>query len=400
MLFVGAAVVVCMAGIYTIGGIVAPVFLALTLVLTVRPLVTWLNGHHVPKLLSGFIGLITVYVVLAMILLAITFALTQFIQAVPQFAPQAQQLYSQLSSLLTSFGVSQEAIRAFLVTFDFTRLIGLATGLFGQITGSATFVFTLVLFIAFVAVDLIDVSERSRVLNAVRPNLAAALVDFSWRVRKYWIVATIFGIAVALINMGILAWLQIPLVLTWGILAFVTAYIPNVGFIIGMVPPAVMALLAKGWQTMVIMVVAYVVVNFIASMIIQPKVTGDAVGLNISTTFASLIFWAIILGPMGPILAVPLTLFFKGILFDSEVRTRWLSVFLGGDLDDVTPGESAPPLQAPPVVDDPDLPSAREQNDGPHDVAAEPAEAVEAESVEAADAEGDDEKAEPDDRSS
>ena len=154
-------------------------------------------------------------------------------------------------------------------------------------------------------IDLTDTTEQRSKLAQLRPNLAAALLDFSWRVRKYWIVNTIFGICVALINMGILAWLQIPLVLTWGILAFVTAYIPNVGFIIGMVPPALMALLARDFQTMVIMVGLYVVVNFIASMVIQPKVTGDAVGLNITTTFISLVFWSIIIGPLGPILAVP-----------------------------------------------------------------------------------------------
>ena len=361
MLYIGTAVTVCMAGIYVMHDLFAPVFLALTLVLTVRPLVNWLTRLGLPKMVSGFIGLVTVYVVLALILLAMSFALTQFVQAMPQFTDEVQTLYNQVSAWLSSLGVSQDAIQQFLGTFDFTRLIGLVTGLFGQISGAATFVFTLFLFIAFIAVDMMDFTQRENALVAVRPGLAAALLDFSWRVRKYWIVNTIFGLAVALINMGILTWLQIPLVLTWGILAFVTAYIPNIGFIIGMIPPALIALLARGWQTMVIMVGAYLVVNFIASMIIQPKVTGDAVGLNISTTFASLIFWAVIIGPMGPILAVPLTLFFKCLLFDAEPRTRWLSIFLGGSLDGLVPGSGVPPREAPPVVDHPELRSASQQ---------------------------------------
>jgi len=114
------------------------------------------------------------------------------------------------------------------------------------------------------------------------------------------------------------------------------------------------------------------VVNFIASMIIQPKVTGEAVGLNISTTFASLIFWSIIIGPMGAILAVPLTLFFKCILFDSEGRTRWMSVFLGGSLDDDDSDDTVAPVTAPPVQDEPELEDAPAEPVD-HEEAAEPA---------------------------
>ena len=339
MLNAGAAIVVCLVGIYFIRDVVAPVFLAMTLVLTARPLVLWLNDRRVPKMISALIGMLVVFLVLLAILFAVTVAMIQFVQAVPAYADRFNQLYTQVSDQLVAWGVHQETITEWLRTFDFSRLLGWVTGVMSGVGFWATFLGSLFLFVAFVSVDLTDTSKQRAKLAVLRPNLADALLDFSWRVRKYWIVNTIFGLCVALINMGILAWLQIPLVLTWGILSFVTAYIPNVGFIIGMVPPALMALLARDTQTMLIMVAAYVVVNFIASMVIQPKVTGDAVGLNITTTFISLVFWSIIIGPMGAILAVPLTLFCKSILFDSDPQTRWLSIFLGGNLDDIpTPG--------------------------------------------------------------
>ena len=355
MLYAGAAIVACLVGVYFIRDVVAPVFLAMTLVLTARPLVLWLNAHRVPKFLSALIGMLVVFLVLFAILLAVTVAMIQFVAAMPAYADRFNALYSQASAQLMAWGVSQETITQWVTTFDYSRLLGYVTGVMGQVGFWVTFLGSLFLFVAFISIDLTDTGEGGTKLARVRPNLAAALLDFSWRVRKYWIVNTIFGIAVALINMGILAWLQIPLILTWGILAFVTAYIPNVGFIIGMVPPALMALLARDLQTMVIMVVAYLVVNFIASMVIQPKVTGDAVGLNITTTFISLVFWAIIIGPLGPILAVPLTLFCKSVLFDADPRTRWLSVFMGGSLDNLVTGEEVPPVQAPAVVEDDEI---------------------------------------------
>ncbi len=357
MLYAGAAIVACLVGVYFIRDVVAPVFLAMTLVLTARPLVLWLNAHRVPKFLSALIGMLVVFLVLFAILLAVTVAMIQFVAAMPAYADRFNALYSQASAQLMAWGVSQETITQWVTTFDYSRLLGYVTGVMGQVGFWVTFLGSLFLFVAFISIDLTDTGEGGTKLARVRPNLAAALLDFSWRVRKYWIVNTIFGLAVAAINMGILTWLQIPLVITWGILAFVTAYIPNIGFIIGMVPPALMALLARDLQTMVIMVVAYLVVNFIASMVIQPKVTGDAVGLNITTTFISLVFWSIIIGPLGAILAVPLTLFCKGIFFDADPRTRWLSIFLGGNLDNVVPGaaEPVPPLEAPAVTEEPEV---------------------------------------------
>ena len=355
LLYVGAAAVAVLIGVFFVRDVVAPVFLAITLVLTVRPLVRWLGEHRVPKFLASLVGILVVYLVLSAILFALVIALTQFIQSMPAYAAEFNALYNQAATQLGAWGVSQNMITEWLRTFDYTRILGYATGVLGQLGFWATFLGSLFLFVPFAAVDMTDTTERRSKLALWRPNLAAGLADFSWRVRTYWVVNTIFGLAVALVNMGILAWLQVPLVLTWGILSFVTAYIPNIGFIIGLVPPSLMALLAKGPQTMLILMGLYLTVNFIASMVIQPKVTGDAVGLNITTTFISLVFWSLIIGPLGAILAVPLTLFCKGILFDADPRTRWLPVFLGGHLDDVPPPETVPPLQAPPVVDDPEL---------------------------------------------
>jgi len=353
-----AAVVVTLAGVYVVRDVVAPVFLSITLVITARPLVVRLTKRGVNRILSMFIGMLAVFVVLLAIAFALLFAANQFIRELPQFAPQAEALFQQLHAWLLSIGVSEQSVTAFVNGLDPARVFDAAVALIGQIGGIAVFLGTLLLFVAFVAIDMLDTSERGAQLKALRPNLFNGLADFSWRVRRYWIVNTIFALCVAIIDVGILLWLQIPLALTWGILSFVTSYIPNVGFIIGMIPPAIMALLAHGWESMVALVLAYTAINFTADMLVQPKITGDAVGLNITTTFVSLLVWSLVLGPMGAVLAVPLTLFFKCILFDTELRTRWMSVFLGGDLDDVVPTDPVPPSDTEPPGPEPTVPDA------------------------------------------
>ena len=87
-----------------------------------------------------------------------------------------------------------------------------------------------------------------------------------------------------------------PLVLLWGVLAFITNFIPNIGFIIGLVPPALVALLTGGWQLALAVVVVYCLLNMVIQSLIQPRFIGDSVGLSATVTFVVLLFWAWVLG--------------------------------------------------------------------------------------------------------
>jgi AI-2 transport protein TqsA len=121
----------------------------------------------------------------------------------------------------------------------------------------------------------------------------------------------------------------IPLAVTWGLLAFITNYIPYVGFWLAVLPPAVLALLVGGPQLLVVVVVLYLVVNFVLTSLVQPHFVGDAVGLSITVTFLALVFWGWLLGPVGAVLAVPLTLLVKAVLVDSDPRAGWAAALLG-----------------------------------------------------------------------
>ena len=126
-------------------------------------------------------------------------------------------------------------------------------------------------------------------------------------------------------------------------MSFITNYIPNIGFFIGLIPPALLALVDSGPWTALWVVVAYAALNFVIQTLIQPKFTGDAVGLNTTTTFLSLLFWAEVIGALGTILAIPLTLFVKALLIDSDPRSRWVSIFLSaGDAPVRAPDEIEP----------------------------------------------------------
>ena len=81
---------------------------------------------------------------------------------------------------------------------------------------------------------------------------------------------------------------------------------------------------------MLAVIVAYSVINFIIQSVIQPKILADAVNLSLTLTFLSLVFWAFVIGPIGALLAVPLTLLMKALLLDADPNTRWISSLLEG----------------------------------------------------------------------
>ncbi len=104
----------------------------------------------------------------------------------------------------------------------------------------------------------------------------------------------------------------------------------GIGFVIGLVPPALIALLEGGPGLMLAVIVMYSVVNMIIQSVIQPRVVGQAVGLSTTLTFVSLVFWAWVLGPLGALLAVPMSLFFRAVLVEMDPEASWITPLVSG----------------------------------------------------------------------
>ena len=181
----------------------------------------------------------------------------------------------------------------------------------------------------FLSVDAGGIERRLAAVAGDRPELESALRSLAHGTRSYLLVSTVFGIIVGVLDGAALAIIGVPLPVLWGVLSFITNYIPNVGFILGLIPPALLALLALGVPEMLAVIVVYCVLNFVIQSLIQPRYVGDSVGLAITTTFVALVFWTWLLGPLGALLAIPLTLLVKALLVDVDPSARWASALAG-----------------------------------------------------------------------
>ena len=339
-----AAIVVGCTGIYMLHGLLAPAFFALTLVITVRPLVALASRYHVPRPISAVGAIILIYTFVIGLFAALGVAIAQLVETLPDYSAKFEAIWTQLQALLGRFGIDQSTLMNQVSgMLDTSRIVTLAQGMLSQVTSFGSVLMIMALTVVFLMFDMSRIELRARALTILKPEIAAALAGFAKAVRSYWLVSTIFGLIVAVLDVVALGLLGVPMAVTWGVLSFITNYIPNIGFFIGLIPPALLALVDSGPWTALWVVVAYAALNFVIQTLIQPKFTGDAVGLNTTTTFLSLLFWAEVIGALGTILAIPLTLFVKALLIDSDPRSRWVSIFLSaGDAPVRAPDEIEP----------------------------------------------------------
>jgi predicted PurR-regulated permease PerM len=326
-----AAAFLVVAGLRSLSGIIGPVFLALVLTIATQPMRFAAERRGIPGWVGASAALVAIYAGLIGFTLAMIVAVARFATLLPSYEQQANDMRETVIDWLDSVGVGEDQIEDLVSGFDLERLVGLAGSLATGLLDVLSSLFLVITLVLFMVIDSARFSEKLRVLPSEHDAWRRALTHFGSATRRYLVVSTVFGLIVAVLDTIALAWLGVPVAVLWGLLAFITNYIPNIGFVIGVVPPAVIGLLEGGPQLMVSVLVAYSVLNVVIQSIIQPKIVGDAVGLSATLTMVSLVFWAYALGAMGALLAVPLTLFAKAFLVDADPRSQWLSPLLSGE---------------------------------------------------------------------
>jgi len=350
-----AGLVVTFVGIRAAAGILGPVFLALMLAVAVSPAQSWLENRGMPKWAATLVNLALLYAVLAGLAAVLVVSVARLVTVLPQYASEAQDLIDSLDQRLTDLGVGAGEAHTISQQVDLGKVLDALAGVLGSVAGVLSDLVFLLALLFFMGIDAGGYGQRVTALSRLRPEVAGALSAFARGTRRYLVVSTVFGVIVGVIDTIALALLGIPLPVLWGLLSFITNYIPNVGFVIGLIPPALLGLLDGGLDEMLAVIVVYSVINFVIQTIIQPKVVGDTVNLSVTITFLALAVWAWVLGPLGALLAIPLTLLAKALLVDIDPATRWITTLIDARPPPVPPGAArttGPEQSAPAYLGD------------------------------------------------
>ncbi|MCL2735796.1 MAG: AI-2E family transporter [Propionibacteriaceae bacterium] len=335
LLLSAAALLTIAQRIHGVSSLIAAAFMALNLIIVVFPIQHAL-ARRLPRWVASLVAGVAALGILVGLIWSFVWGIARLIQQLPAYSGPFNAALSRLTDLADQYGLDTNQVVDMAVEqlrgISITSIVSTLSGIASSVTSGVTLLATIVLLLVFMVVDSTGFSDRMlRLGERHNPRLAWALASFARGTRKYWVVATVFGLVIAVLDWGLLVALGVPLALVWLILSFVTNYIPNVGFVLGLIPPTIMALLENGTWTAVWVVVGYWVMDTAIKTIFLPKVTGDAVGITPTTAVLSLLVWVGILGPLGALLAIPATLFVKALLIDIDPRTQWLNTFIAAD---------------------------------------------------------------------
>jgi len=192
----------------------------------------------------------------------------------------------------------------------------------------------IVLILLTVTFIMLEASSFPVKLRAVLGDPEAVFPQFSRFVetmKRYMVIQTGISLVTGILVGGWLAILGVDFPIIWGLMAFLLNFIPNLGSIIAAIPAVLLALIQLGIGRAALAAAGYVLVNFVIGNVLQPRLLGRGLGLSTLVVFLSLIFWGSLLGLVGMVLSIPITMAFK-IAFESNESTRWIAVVLGPEL--------------------------------------------------------------------
>ncbi|HET6665927.1 MAG TPA: AI-2E family transporter [Intrasporangium sp.] len=325
--------VVLAAGVRAAAEILAPAMLALVLTIAVLPVGAWARRHGWPGWLGTLTSLVAAYAILLVLLIGSIVCLIKLVDLLPQYAGDAQDLTTRANDTLSRLGIGTDATKDALSHVDPGKVADILAGLLSGILGALGGLFFLVTLMFFFVVAAPGFRPRTAWLRVSKPHLAGSLAKFVNGTQRYLVITALFGAIVGVLDAGALWLIGVPLPLVWGFFSFITNFIPNIGFVIGIIPPALLALLDSGWEGMVLVLVVYSVLNVTIQTFIQPRFVGNTVGLSAELTFLSLVVWTFLLGPLGALLAVPMTLLLRAFFIDSDPRAAWVAPLIDAQVE-------------------------------------------------------------------
>lgn len=329
ILLVMAATVVVLAGVKSASVLVVPILLALFIAIICYPLIEWFHRIGMPR----FLALLPVVLVISIIVFLLTGLVVQsaneFMQKIPEYRERSEAQFEWLAAHAETVNMplNWELLQEQL---DPSRAINLTMNMLSGVGNFMTSFVLILLIMVFMLGEARIITSKIRLAfkhpERTNHNVTAILSA----INKYLALKTLISLVTGVLIGGGLWLMGIDHFLLWGVIAFLFNYIPNIGSIIASVPAILMALIQFSPLMAGAVALLYVAVNVVMGNLIEPRIMGRGLGLSTLVVFLSLLFWGWMLGPVGMLLSVPLTMVVKIALGESE-STRWLAILLSGD---------------------------------------------------------------------
>ncbi len=346
-----AAFVVVVAGMKAAASLLVPFLLSVFIALICAPLLAWLRGWGAPiwaAITLIMLGIVAVGTLVATIVGA---SIADFRRQLPTYQARLQDMSSDVQQWLAAKGVALDA-EQWRQSFDpgvVMQLVGNVLASFGNVMTNA---FLILLTVIFILAEETGFRDKLRYARRDSESSVAAIARFTEGVNRYLGIKTLLSLLTGVLVAVMLWVLGVDYPLLWGLLSFLLNFVPAIGSTLAAVPAVLLALIQLGPLVAGIATAGFMVINVAIDNGLAPRITGRELDLSPLVVLLSLIFWGWVLGPVGMLLSIPLTIMVK-IALENDSGTSWLGAMLAGapepPADAAADSGDAPPR--PPVGD-------------------------------------------------
>lgn len=324
-ILVTASFVIVIAGMKYAAPLLIPFLLSIFIAVLCLPAIHALKKYGLNQGFSLTVVLLSVLFFGLLLSLIIGGSVNDFSAALPVYQEKLSVFNAQLVDALGVFGfvINDQMLTEYLDAGAIMKMVASIVSGFANVLANSFLIFVTVIFI------LLESNRFKNKLNAIVGEEKGKIFKaFSEKLRLYMGIKTWMS-AITGVLVTLMLWaLDVDYPQLWGVLAFLLNYVPNIGSLIAAAPAVLLALIQINIETAVIVVVGYVIINLVIGNVVEPKFLGKELDLSTLVVFLSLVFWGWVLGPVGMVLSVPLTISAKLALDESE-ETQWLGTLLG-----------------------------------------------------------------------
>jgi predicted PurR-regulated permease PerM len=340
-----ASVVIILAGLKLARDLLVPVLLGMMVAATSSPVVTYLLRKRLPPIFVAVVALTLDIVVLGILGVLFATAAGDVSAFLPRHAASITNADASFGGWLAHHGIHDvpHPLAPLLRGERVGQTIAGAADTFATVA-SGIAVVLLVAFFTLCEVTILGDKLRAFVSNAEAHF--ARLDRIIHEIQRYLVVKILVSLTAGVLAFIVLKALHVELALLLACVLFLLHFLPAIGVPIAMIPAVGVALLSRGVGTAIAVAISYEVIAILCGNILEPRMLGRTIGLSPLTVLLSMLFWGWMWGPLGAILAVPLTAVVKIVLENAKGFEWWARLLeTSPDL-----GKKHPFLQPPTYV--------------------------------------------------
>ena len=290
-----------------------PFFIALILSYIFEPLLKLMRRIKIPKFVSIFLVLIITFVCFYLIGLIIYSNINAFTEEFPKYQDKFNQLYL---SIIDKLQIPHHEVQQYYTQIDWGTLLdklslpSILSSSVGSFINFLANLFLILLFTVYIMLGREHLvanigkafpGDRSKTIYRVMDNINKG-------VQKYFFAKALISLGTGFIAAIVLLIFGVDFAWIWGLLTFLLNFIPNIGSVVATFPPILVAIFQFGGFFPALWIgILLISLQVVMGNVIEPLIMGKSLNMSPLVIIISLIFWGFIWGPIGMILAVPIS---------------------------------------------------------------------------------------------